>query len=283
MSNQVSMCPCKSKRGLRLKNEAKVLIVDDDIEMTETLSDVLTDLGHHVEMANDGPKAIKKVEAQTFDVILMDIKMPGMNGVETFKEIKRIQPETAVMMMTAYSVENLITEALKEGAYGVWHKPIEITEVIEFVEFSTKKSVFILIVDDDLSTCETMEDILREKGYSTAHASNGEEAIKIVTEKDFNIVFIDVKMPVMNGLEIYLVLRKIRPCIKVVMMTAYRQETQNLVEEAIRQSVYSCLYKPFDTQKLIVVVEEVMAAKAKAEIQQMGVTKNKEKCKCFNN
>ena len=158
------MCPCKSKRGLRLKSEAKVLTVDDDIEMTETLSDVLTDLGHHVEMVNDGPKVIKKVKDQTFDVILMDTKMPGMNGVETFKEIKHIQPEVSV----------------------------------------------------------------------------------------------------------YLVLRKIELCIEVVMMTAYRQEAQNLVEEAIRQSVYSCLYKPFDPQKLIVVVEEVLAAKAKAEIQQMG-------------
>jgi len=266
-----------------LRNEAKVLTVDDDIEMTETLFGVLPDLSHHVEMAKDGPKVIKKVKDQTFDEILMDVKMPRMNGVESLKEIKRIQPEAAVMM-TAYSIaENLMTEALKEGAYGVWYKPVEITEVIEFVRLSTKKSVFTLIVDDDLSTCETMEEIFKETVYSTAHARNAEEAIRTVTEEDFNTVFIDVKMPVMDGLEISLVLREIRPWIKVVMMTAYRLETQDLVEEVIRQNVCACLCKPFDTQKLTVVIEEILAGKAEAEIQQMGVTKNEEKCKYSNN
>lgn len=252
-----------------MKNKTKILIVDDDIEMAETLSDILTELGHHVEIANDGFKAIQKVKTEPFDVILMDIKMPGINGVETYKEIKHIQPKAAVMMMTAYSIEDLVAEALKEGAYGVWYKPVEITKVIELVEHS-QKSALILIVDDDLATCETLADILKEKGYSIAHASNGEEAIKMVKEKGFDIVLIDVKMPVMNGLETYLALRKIRPNIKVVMMTAYQQEVQNLVEEAIRHNVYTCVYKPFDIKKLLKIIEGILAAKTKAEIQQMA-------------
>jgi CheY-like chemotaxis protein len=271
VNNQLSLCPCQSKRGLRLKNKANILIVDDDIEMTETLSDILTDLGHHVEIANDGFKAIQKAKTQTFDVILMDIKMPAMNGVETCKKIKHIQPKVAVMMMTAYSVEDLVAEALKEGAYGVWYKPVEIEKVIELVEHSREKGALILIVDDDLSTCETLADILKEKGYSITHVSSGKEAIKIVKEKNFDIVLIDVKMPVMNGLETYLALRKIRPDIKVVMMTAYRQEAQNLVEEAIRHDAYTCIYKPLDIKKLLKIIEGILAAKTKAEIQQIVV------------
>lgn len=254
-----------------MKNKANILIVDDDMGMTETLSDILTDLGHHVEIANDGFKAIQKVKAQTFDVILMDIRMPGINGVETYKEIKHTQPKAAVMMMTAYSLEDLVAEALKEGAYGVWYKPIEIVKVIEFIEHSRKKSALILIVDDDLATCETLTDILKEVGYSIAYAGSGEEAIKIVKENDFDIAFIDVKMPVMNGLETYLALRKIRPNIKVVMMTAYHQEVQNLVEEAIRYNVYTCVYKPFDIKKLLKIIEGILVAKTKAEIQQIAV------------
>ena len=254
-----------------MKNKAKILIVDDDIEMAETLSDILTELGHHVEIANDGFKAIQKVKTETFDVILMDIQMPGINGVETYKEIKHIQPKAAALMMTAYSVEDLVAEALKEGAYGVWYKPVEITKVIELVEHSQKKGALILIVDDDLATCETLTDILKEKGYSIAHVNCGEEAIKIVKEKGFDIVFIDVKMPVMNGLETYLELRKIRPNIKAIMMTAYQQEVQNLVEEAIRHNVYTCVYKPFDIKKLLKIIEGILAAKTKAEIQQIAV------------
>ena len=117
-----------------MKDKASVLIVDDDEGMTETLSDILADLGYSVEVVNDGFKAIENVKTCAFDVILMDIKMPGINGVKTLKEIKNIQPEATVMMMTAYSVEDLIAEALKEGAYGVIYKPIEVAKVVEFIE-----------------------------------------------------------------------------------------------------------------------------------------------------
>lgn len=72
--------------------KANILIVDDDDGMIETLRDILIDLDYNVEIASDGYKAIEIVKNQSFDVILMDIKMPGINGVETFKEIKSIQP-----------------------------------------------------------------------------------------------------------------------------------------------------------------------------------------------
>jgi CheY-like chemotaxis protein len=117
-----------------LKNKANILVVDDDMENTETLSDILTALGHHVEIANDGFKAIQRVKAQVFDVILMDIKMPGINGVETYKEVKHIQPKVVVMMMTAYSVEELAAEALREGAYGVLYKPFDTKKLLQIID-----------------------------------------------------------------------------------------------------------------------------------------------------
>jgi DNA-binding NtrC family response regulator len=200
----------------------------------------------------------------------MDIKMPGINGVETFKKIKGIRPEATVMMMTAYSVEDLVAEALKEGAYGIMYKPVNITEVVEFIE-SIEKSALILIVDDDLSTCESLMDVLKEKGYRIAKASNGQEAITMVREAEFDLVFIDVKMPVMNGLEIYLTLKKIRPEIKVIMMTGYRQEVQGLVEEAIKSNAYTCIYKPFNVEKVLKLLGEILARKTKTEINQTEV------------
>jgi DNA-binding NtrC family response regulator len=101
-----------------MKSKASILLVDDDKDMTETLSDILTDMSYRVETANDGLEAIEKVKTHAFDTVLLDIKMPGVNGVETFREIKKIQPEAVVMLMTAQSVEELVAEALEEGAYG---------------------------------------------------------------------------------------------------------------------------------------------------------------------
>ncbi|MCK5587590.1 MAG: response regulator, partial [Candidatus Lokiarchaeota archaeon] len=66
--------------------------------------------------------------------IFMDIKMPLMNGVDTYKRIKKIRPDTVVMMMTAYAVEDLVQEALKEGAYGVLYKPLDIENVLTLIK-----------------------------------------------------------------------------------------------------------------------------------------------------
>jgi two-component system response regulator HydG len=248
-----------------------ILIVDDDIDMAETLSDIISTLGAQVEIAHNGFQALKKIKIKKFDVVLMDIKMPKMNGIEAFKKIKKIRPKTTVMMMTAYAAQDLIAEALREGVYGIWYKPVEISKVIELVENTPKKSALLLIVDDDLSTCETLVDILQNKGYRLIKASSGEEAKIKIKEKDFDLVFVDFKMPLMNGLETYLELRKIRPHIKTIMITAYRQEVETIVEEAIKNDLYTCLYKPIDVNNLLKIVEKVLAEKTEVESQQIRI------------
>jgi two-component system response regulator HydG len=254
----------------RLKAKIDVLVVDDDVDMAETLSDILTALGIQVEIAHNGYIAVEKIKAKMFDIVLMDIKMPIMNGVESYKKIRQIRPQTIVVMMTAYAAQDLVAEALKEGAYGIWYKPVEINKVIELVENTPKKGALLLIIDDDLSSCETLVDILQKKGFRLSQVSSGEEALRSIKEKSFDLVFIDVKMPVMNGLETYLELRKIRPHIKAIMITAYRQEVDSIVEEAIRNNLYTCLYKPIDVDNLLKIVEKVLADKTKVESQQIG-------------
>lgn len=239
-----------------MKDKASILLVDDDVGMLETLHDILDDLGYNVEVANNGFIAIEKVKARSFDAILMDIKMPKINGVETYKEIKNIKPEIAVLMMTAHSVDSLINEALNEGAYGVVYKPIDIAKIVEFIKCVTEGAL-ILIVDDDLSTCEILLDVLKEKGFQAVKANNGNEAIEFVKERDFDVVFIDIKMPLMNGLEVYLALKKIKSNIKVIMMTGYRHEVQDLVDQAIENSAYTCIYKPFEVENVLKVLREI--------------------------
>ncbi len=221
-------------RSVKRLTNVSVLIVDDDEAMTETLSDILEGLDYHVEIANSGYEAIEKVSASPFDVILMDIKMPGINGVDTFKKIKSIRSDAVVMMMTAYSVEELVTKALDEGAYGVMYKPLDFDRVIEFIR-SVEKSALILVVDDDLNTCETLIDILEEKKYRVAKASNAVQAITRVKNNNYDVIFIDFIMPILNGLELYQVLRKFKPDIKAIMMTGYGLEVHDLAEEAAKK------------------------------------------------
>jgi len=108
-------------------------VVDDDLALLETLQDILTDDGRDVVAAIDGFDAIEQASSTTFSLVLMDIRMPGINGVETFPRIKSIQPDCVVVMMTGFAVEELIKQALSEGAYTVLRKPLDVEQLLEIV------------------------------------------------------------------------------------------------------------------------------------------------------
>ncbi|MFH1519972.1 MAG: response regulator, partial [Candidatus Omnitrophota bacterium] len=107
-------------------------------------------------------------------------------------------------------------------------------------------------------------------GYVVNLAKDGEEAIEIARRKPEDIVFIDMKLPALNGLETYLALKKIDPNMKAVMMTAYRQETKDLVQEALKNNAYTCIYKPFPPQEAVEIVEEIIREKGNKGVREEG-------------
>jgi len=209
------------------------------------------------------PEAIERVKERPFDIVLMDIKLPVMTGVDAYRRIKEIRPEAGVMMMTAYAVEDLIEESLQEGAYGIVYKPLDIEKVVALIEeaMEAKQGALILVVDDDPGTCITLRNILATKSYKVGIAHTGEEAIAMAQEKAYDIIFIDMKLPTINGLETYLAIRRVNPQAVAIMMTAYRQEMADLVQEALDNHAYTCLYKPLDMGKLLRLVEKILERK----------------------
>jgi two-component system response regulator HydG len=246
-----------------MEDKPHILIVDDDTSLCKTLSFILGHKGYAVTTAQDGMEAIERVRERPFDITFMDIKMPLMNGVETYRRIKKIRPEAVVMIMTAYAVEDLVQEALQEGAYGITYKPLDIERVIVIIEKAreAQQGALILVVDDDPGTCITLRNILSKKGYRMSIAHTGEEAIAMARETPHDLIFIDVKLPTLNGLETYLAIRKVNPEAVAVMMTAYRQEMADLVEEALTNHAYTCLYKPLDMKELLSLVDEIWERK----------------------
>lgn len=235
----------------------KILVVDDDKEFCTSMADILEVKGYEVESENSGAQAIAKVKEKSFDVILMDIKMPVMNGVEAFKQIKKISPKTAVIMVTAYSVEDLIKEALREGAFGVLRKPLDIDKLIEQIELAKERGMLILITDDDPATRETFKDVLEAKGYKVSTAATGEEAIEQSRERPDDILFIDMKLPALNGLETYLAIKEINPRAIAVIITGYYEGMKDLVDKALEKGAYTYLTKPLDMNKVLELIEKI--------------------------
>lgn len=115
------------------KSDPSVLVVDDDRSMRMTLSMILADEGYRVCTAEDAEEALRLLERQPVDVVLMDVKMPGMQGDEACAEAKQRQPDLPVVMITAHVAEELARGALAAGADSILYKPLDIDLLLKRV------------------------------------------------------------------------------------------------------------------------------------------------------
>jgi DNA-binding NtrC family response regulator len=114
--------------------ETRVMIVDDEKEFTETLSERLRIREYNVTESLSGKDALEKIRGYNFDVIILDVAMPGLNGVETLREIKKIKPLTEVIMLTGHATVESAIEGMKLGAYDYLLKPCETEELIAKID-----------------------------------------------------------------------------------------------------------------------------------------------------
>lgn len=124
----------------------KVLVIDDDVKMLELLKKVLSRRGYTVETSPKPTEALEKFTLNGFDIVVTDINMPEMNGLEILKQIKSISPDTIVIMITAFATVSSAVESMKLGAYDYIIKPFNMEEFVLIVDraaeqISLKKEV----------------------------------------------------------------------------------------------------------------------------------------------
>ena len=111
----------------------RVLVVDDDADIRVNITDILNDLGYETAMAEDGEAALNCVRASSFEVVVLDYKMPGMDGVTLCRELKKLQPSIATIMVTAYAGNDGAKQAIDAGAQNVLRKPVDIDELLKII------------------------------------------------------------------------------------------------------------------------------------------------------
>jgi len=122
-----------------MKKKLNILVVDDDVAIRELFERILKKEEHRVITVDSGEEAIKVMEKEPFDIVFLDVVMPGMDGLEVFKAIKKINSKAIVIMMSGYPVEERIEEAIKLGATDHIEKPLNadriltITQVAEYL------------------------------------------------------------------------------------------------------------------------------------------------------
>ncbi len=118
--------------------EHKILIVDDNKDFADVFCDILKANDYKVESCYGGVQAIELMKDTVFDIVFLDIRMPEMDGIETLKQVKKLRPDTVVIMMTGYSVDEMVHKAIEEKASDIIYKPFEIDKVLGLIKESTE-------------------------------------------------------------------------------------------------------------------------------------------------
>lgn len=225
----------------------KILVVDDDEEFAEALTHVLELNGHTVETAVSGEEAVRKFRDDDFDITFLDVKLPGMNGLECFMQIRRVKPTARVIMMTGFSVPHLLDRAVENGAWAVLRKPLDIPKMLSMLEAIQPNGV-ILIADDDPAFVEVIENVLQDNDYTVLVARDGREAVERIRARGVDVLILDLRLPVMNGLEVYLQLKREGRVIPTMIVTGYATEDGEALDKLRDLSVSGILVKPFDPE-----------------------------------
>lgn len=120
-------------------NPIKVLLIDDEEEFTSTLAERLEIRGYKAQTASDGEQGIQAVMSQDFDIAVLDLMMPGLNGLDTLRQIKTIEPDLPVILLTGHGSTKEGMEGMRIGAVDYLMKPLDINELIEKITQATKK------------------------------------------------------------------------------------------------------------------------------------------------
>jgi DNA-binding NtrC family response regulator len=118
----------------------RILVVDDEYAIREGFYELLADQGYRVELAANGLEAKEKVKKKEYNLIFLDIKMPKLNGVDTFEAIKEIRPDAIIVMMTGFPKDSLLVKALEGRSMGILYKPLDIGVIMSTVEAFTGPS-----------------------------------------------------------------------------------------------------------------------------------------------
>ncbi len=236
----------------------KILVVDDDADAADSLGELFDMEGHDVTVSYSGEEAIEAYKTTDFDIAFMDIMMPGKNGVESFFEIRKIKPDAKVYMMTGFSVEQLIQQAIDNGAMGVLGKPVEPRKVLSMLD-DVKPAGVVLIAEDDPDFGPQLEEVILDSGYQCKLVKTGAEALKTARETNVDVMILDLHLPVIDGIEVYTKLQQDNRSVPTIIITGHAAEHAESLDSMRDMAVTGVLNKPFDPSILLEKIAEIAA------------------------
>jgi len=239
-------------------SQRRILIVDDEVLMVRTLSDILRMRGWDVTGVHAGEEAIEYLRTGAdVDVVLMDVRMSGMTGVDALRVIREERPGLPVMLMTAYSTNELLEEAERQGAVRILSKPLAIGGLFEMLETITDPPRRVLVVDDNVAYLSTLAEILKTHGYVALRADTLSAALSLLAEKMPGVVLLDMRLDTVDPETSVLAIRRVDPSVALILYSGSEAALRETQETAAGRAAFATLKKPFAPESLLSLLEEV--------------------------
>ncbi|WP_447974849.1 response regulator [Nitrospira sp. Kam-Ns4a] len=250
---------------------ATILVVDDERMICDLLRAVFSRHGHEVLTATSGAQGIALFREHRPRISLLDIHMPGMNGIEVLREIRAIDPQASVMMLTGVGTAELENQARELGVTDFLKKGLSLDVLIGALNRVVQQpgrpptahppepsapdagQPSVLVVDDEPMIGSLLAQFLSLRGYRVRTATDGQAALALVGQEAPRITILDMYMPGMNGVEVLRALRATGYAGGVIVLTASQDE--KLLQEMLDLGSVDVMGKPVDLERLAVAIE----------------------------
>lgn len=249
------------------KEKIKLLMVDDEEDFLLSTSRALNRRGFDVEIALNGVTALEIIDKKEFDAVVLDVKMPDIDGIEVFTIIHDKLPDLPVILLTGHSSIDDAFQTSKDGVADYLGKPIEIEKLAESIRqavrnYKTRKStgykhtgeekfdqtISVLLVDDEVDFLDSMKKVLERRGMQVTTAESGLEALSLLKENLVDVAVVDIKMQGMDGLEVLKRMKSSHPSVEVILLTGHPSIETAL--QGIKLGANEYLEKPPDVNEL---------------------------------
>ena len=263
----------------RANDVIRVLMVDDEEEFLQAVEPGLKRRGFDVATASSGGKALELLIPGSFDVVVLDVKMPGIDGVDTFREIKRVSPELPVILLTGHGNIQQAFETSREGVTDYLTKPCEVETLAQVLRGAVERTrrlqasqtvdegeIDLLLVDDDEDFVRSVTPALERRGISVTAVRNGADAIDRAKNRRFEVALVDMVLPETDGLSVLDRLRRLDPFLQVIILTGNPRVGD--VRRGLGEGAFDYLTKPQPVEDLIRVVRA--ARRRRRDLEEEG-------------
>ncbi len=247
------------------RNKKNVLIIDDDTIIRNELEKELKRNFYNTFLSSEGKAGLKIFESENIEIVILDVKLPDINGIDVLQIIKSKKPDCEVIIMTGYGTQEIAIQSLRRGAIDYIEKPLIMDELYTALGRAEENLIAkegldykssILIIDDEEEIARQLKRTLQKEGYIVFVANNGKKGLEIIETNKIDVVVTDIMMEDINGIEVLKKAKTLYHDIEGIMITGFQD--RDFAIKSLRAGAFDYITKPIDLDNLLFSIKKAI-------------------------